>query len=64
MKLNVYIGALSACMIMQVRAESFALGVENIPHNFFPKMEAQLGHRPRVGLITNQPSKTLIPDIL
>ena len=45
-------------MIMQVHAESFALGVENIPHNFFPKMEAQLGHRPRVGLITNQTGLT------
>lgn len=47
-----------ACWASPISAASFALGVENIPHNFFSNMQLQLGHPVRVGLITNQTGMT------
>lgn len=58
MKYGMYLSVLSMSLMMQVEATSFALGVENIPHNFFPKLQAQLKHPARVGLITNQTGRT------
>lgn len=45
-------------VITPLRASSFALGVENIPHNFFRDIEMHLGHPVRAGLITNQTGRT------
>ncbi len=59
MKHVVYVMMMSVVcsMPIEIRA-TFALGVENIPHNFFPKMKKDLGRPVRVGLITNQTGVT------
>jgi uncharacterized protein YbbC (DUF1343 family) len=53
----IYLSILTLCVVTSVQADSsFALGVENIPHNFFSKLQKRMKlDRPiRVGLITNQ----------
>ncbi len=61
MKYKIYASLIGLMTALSLRGDSsFALGVENIPHNFFTKLAKKMKlERPvRVGLITNQTGLT------